>query len=104
MVELILAYAFISNEPMYLREPGPGYSNMQMTLHVNEELYKNLYVDIAPYVIGRSNEIMTRAGARVAVGYHFPKVDFEVFHHSSHNLDTQGIPLEIDGVQVRIKF
>ena len=105
IADLVLAYALNTNDPLFLREQdGALRANTEIRLETHYDFTDELYLDIAPYVIGHNLETMGRAGERVAVGYRLDNLDVELFHQSEHNLDRFGQPLEIDGIRLRIKL
>ena len=50
MIELILAYALLSTEPLHIRAPGPPYAKWDLSLNVEKELSKGVYIQIHPYL------------------------------------------------------
>lgn len=102
MVELVLAYALYSNEPMFLREEGPPYANFEVALDVHKDFSNGIYLELYPYLIGEDRENVGRAGAYLSVGYELiDNVKLEFYHHSAHNLDNHGHKVEVNGIRMR---
>jgi hypothetical protein len=102
LVEILVAYALTSNEPLYLRTPSSPYMDSVIQLHVNKDLGKNFYIDLLPYVMrSEATGITGRAGAEASIGVHFKDLDLELYHHSSHNLDVENQAVELDMVRLR---
>lgn len=103
LVDLIISYALMTNEPLYLRSSGAPYADTEVRLEVHYPITEELYLDIKPYVVrSTEDEITGRAGAIVEIGIQFDRFDVELFHHSAHDLDSgDGDPLEVDGIRFR---
>lgn len=100
LAELVLSYNLISNEPVRLRAPGAPYLQHEIALNV-EKHWEALFFKLMPYVQGSEANSVDRAGAFAEIGIHWGDVDISLYHHSSHNLDRPGVPLEVDGVRLR---
>lgn len=101
LVEIVLAHALYSNDPIYLNTRPSPTMDSYMQLNIQKDLTKNLYLHVNPYVM-RSIEsgVTGRAGAEAGVGWHVNnELDIELYHHSSHSLDTNDTPLELDMIK-----
>lgn len=106
IVDLIISYALMTNEPLYLREARAPYADTEVRLEVRYPITEHLYLNVKPYVVRSSEEDITgRAGAVVEIGASFDGFDVELFHHSAHDLDRgDGDPLEVDGIRLRLRM
>lgn len=102
-VDLIISYALLTNEPLYLREARAPYADTEVRLEVHYPITDHLYLNVEPYVQRSTEEGVTgRAGAVVEIGAEFDGFSVELFHHSAHDLDRgDGDPLGVDGIRLR---
>lgn len=101
--ELVISYFLISNQPLYLRQDGPPYTDIEIRLEVHQPIKQRFYLDIEPYVQrSRESSVTGRTGAYVELGYHYNEdISFSLFHHSSHCADINCEALEADGFNLR---
>ena len=104
MVELILAYALLSTEPLYMRETGPPYANYEVALNIEKDLPWRFYMQLQPYIKAYSNNLIGRAGATAHIGLDMGDLKVEFYHWSEHNLDKDSIRIESDGVRLKWKL
>lgn len=103
MVEMIITYAVLSNEPLYPRTAGKPYSGVEVRLNVDHEFYNRYFLILSPYVMGKDRTV-GRAGAEAEIGLKVGDARFSVYHLSEHGLDVEGRPIEYDGIRLRWKL
>lgn len=104
LAEIILAYNLSSNEPLFLRDEGPPYADMEVALHVRQP-FDRFFLDLEPYVV-KTNSIegIGRAGAFIELGWEGERWTFSLRHHSSHCTDVDCESLQADGFRVRYRL
>ena len=99
IAELVMAYYFATNQPVYTDNTGPDllYS---VELKVKEPLTEKLFLDVDPYMWG-SKDNPSRAGLIADIGYKIND-DFTIKfrHHSYHNLDYSGFGYQENSIQL----
>ena len=88
MMDLVLSYFLMNNEPMYLFEPTSESYTAELKLNIHHDMNDYSYIDLSPYAMRNIREGVTgRAGAEADIGIWIGDVALELYHHSSHNLD-----------------
>jgi hypothetical protein len=100
MVELLLSYALISNEPLYLREADQPYKNIELSLLIGKDLGKHYFLYLEPYVMAEG-DLVGRAGGKAELGIRIWDFEISLFHHSAHDLDKNNRAIEVDGIRMR---
>ena len=102
MLELVLTYYFISNEPLYLRDPDAPYAGAEIRLEVSKEFYGRYFVMLSPYMVSEGIGVPPgRAGAEFEAGVKINNIKLSFYHESVHNLDRRGRSIEVDGFRIR---
>lgn len=106
LAELVLSYALMSSEPIYLRQAGEPVVDSIVQLNVEKRWDNNIFLKITPYVMRNwAQDITGRAGAELELGYSFKYFDLGYYHHSAHNLDQNfGSSVELDMVRMHISL
>lgn len=104
LAELVLSYFLQSNMSSSLHTAKRPYIDSEVRLVVENRFSSKWSVKIEPYVM-LSTGLPRIAGAEVEIEFDInPKARISLYHHSSHNLDVEGIGLNIDQVKLKIRF
>ena len=105
LVDLILSYYLISNNPLYPRSPSEPFATHEVRLEVTEDVYGPLFLKLSPYVLGNFEEKPAgRLGAEVEVGLKLKNITLSAYHHSIHSADIYNQAIEIDGFRLKWTF